>query len=243
MAKVIHLISDLHLSEEHPHLLGLFKHYMQHIAVQSEQLYVLGDLFELWVGDDHHTAFNQSVIDLFAQYTQNGGELFFGHGNRDFLLGEEFARACGGQLIGEPFNFSWQDKNICLLHGDSLCTDDITYQQLRTMVRNPHWQGEFLSQPVEHRLAFAQNLREKSKSSQQEKTEEIMDVNQQAVLNCVQQNQCEWLIHGHTHRPDIHKIQLENGQNTSRIVLSDWNSRGHFLELIDGQANSHYFEA
>ena len=238
-AKIIHLISDLHLSEEQPNLFRLLEHYINNIAVRSEQLFVLGDLFELWVGDDHLTPFNQSVIELFAGYS---GELFFAHGNRDFLLGNHFAKACGGILIDEPYHFEWENKKVSLMHGDSLCTDDVAYQQLRNMVRNPQWQKEFLSQPVEARLAFADSVREQSKNSQKQKTAEIMDVNQSSVSRFVEENQCDWLIHGHTHRPASHQIKYNDGKICERLVLSDWRDKGHYLELRDNQLNNTYFQ-
>ena len=242
MAKIVHMISDLHLTEDQPHLLKLFTHYMQTIAPQSNALFVLGDLFEVWVGDDHHNAFNQSIIDQFAEYSTNGGELYFGHGNRDFLLGDDYAKSCGGQILDEPYSFDWQDKSITLMHGDSLCTDDTAYQQLRMMVRNPQWQNEFLSQSVEQRLAFAASIREQSKSALQQKAEEIMDVNQQAVEQSFKDHQCDWLIHGHTHRPDIHEVNYD-GAKGQRIVLSDWREQGQYLELKDGNFQNHYFSS
>jgi len=235
---VIHFISDLHLSEDQPHLLNLLTHYMTNLAPQSNQLFVLGDLFELWIGDDHQTEFNQQVIQLFADYQ---GDLFVGHGNRDFLLGQTFANSVAGQLLPEPYHFNWQGKKICLMHGDSLCTDDIAYQQLRTMVRNPEWQRQFLSQSVEQRLAFAANVQAQSKSEQQDKTAEIMDVNQDAVTDTFKTSQCDWLIHGHTHRPDSHSIKLAENNTGWRVVLSDWNDKGQYLELKEGQFQSHYF--
>ncbi|TQV76606.1 UDP-2,3-diacylglucosamine diphosphatase [Aliikangiella marina] len=240
MNKVIHLISDLHLQEAQPKLYDLLERYMVEIAPKSDQLYVLGDLFELWVGDDHYTPFNEKVINLFKGYTQNGGELFIGHGNRDFLIGNVFAESCGAQLLDEPYNFTWFDKSICLMHGDSLCTDDVAYMQLRQMVRSPQWQAEFLSQPVDARLAFAASLREQSKSAMQEKAAEIMDVNQQAVLDAAKSNHCDWLIHGHTHRPDTHQLKEITDQHL-RIVLSDWREEGQYLALKDGEFSSHYF--
>ncbi len=246
MQKVIHLISDLHLCENQPHLLALFKHYMVNIAPLSDELFVLGDLFEVWVGDDHHSSFNQQVIDLFAAYSQQDTKaLYFTHGNRDFLLGEQFARACNGKLLDEPHNFQWQNFKISLMHGDSLCTDDLAYQQFRATVRNPDWQSEFLKQPLEARLAYAESVRQQSIAAQQGKQEMIMDVNHQAVINCFRDNQCDWLIHGHTHRENRHTEALnsENADKTGiRIVLSDWQQQGHYLELNKAQAVSHYFE-
>lgn len=242
MTPVIHFISDLHLCEEQPKLFELFEHYITTIAPDSDQLFVLGDLFEVWVGDDHHTSFNDKVIALFSQYANNHGELFVGHGNRDFLMGEAFAQSCGAKLISEPFNFEWSEKKLCLMHGDSLCTDDVPYQQLRQMIRGPEWQQEFLSQSVEARLAFASSVREQSKTANKTKAAEIMDVNLVAVKETIKANDCDWLIHGHTHRPDVHDVEIESNDH-KRIVLSDWRDEGHYLVLQDGEFKNHYFAA
>ena len=241
MSKTIHLISDLHLCEEHSHLFELFKFYMQNIAPNSQQLIVLGDLFDVWIGDDHATEFNQNVIRLFNHYSNNHGELLIAHGNRDFLLGQKFADSCDGKLIEEPFNFKWQNKNICLMHGDSLCTDDVAYQEFKNMVRTNEWQTQFLSLPIEKRLEIASGIKQQSKDAQREKQAEIMDVNSSAVNQCFIDNQCDWLIHGHTHREGQHQIDLSEDKAETRIVLSDWDKQGHYLELKDQHFQSIYF--
>ncbi|WP_444998133.1 UDP-2,3-diacylglucosamine diphosphatase [Aliikangiella sp. IMCC44359] len=241
MTVITHFISDLHLCETQPHLLRLFEHYMHNIAPKSQQLYVLGDLFEVWVGDDHSSAFNQQVINLFKHYTQHSGQLYVAHGNRDFLLGEQFAKQTGSTLIEEPYHLELGFHKTCVMHGDVLCTDDIQYQQFRKMVRNPTWQQELLAQSVEKRLAFASGVREKSKSEQSEKSESIMDVNPKAVENFFLENHCEWLIHGHTHREAQHQIMI-NDQTHHRIVLSDWGKQGHYLEFNNNLLSSIYFK-
>jgi len=241
MADITHLISDLHLCETQPHLLKLFEHYMHNIAPESQELYVLGDLFEVWVGDDHHTTFNQNVIQLFKNYSQQYGQLYFAHGNRDFLLGKQFASQTGASLISEPYHLILGTHKTCLMHGDTLCTDDVEYQRFRTMVRNPVWQQELLKQPVEKRLAFASSIREKSKDEMSDKDSEIMDVNQMSVEKCFVDNECEWLIHGHTHREAHHQMMI-NEKKHHRIVLSDWNEQGHYLKFKDNQLLSLYFK-
>ncbi|TQV86750.1 UDP-2,3-diacylglucosamine diphosphatase [Aliikangiella coralliicola] len=238
---MIHIISDLHLVESQPHLLNLFTHYIQKIAPESECLYVLGDLFEVWVGDDNHTNFNQQVIDLFAEYSRHG-QLFFAHGNRDFLLGHQFAKACGGELIDEPHLLDWAGQTICMMHGDALCTDDVAYQQLRNTVRSEQWQQQFLSQTVSKRLEIADGIRAKSKDAQQNKNTEIMDVNAQAVFDCFKSNQCQWLIHGHTHREGRHMVDMGDNNTVERVVLSDWAEQGHYLSLKNSQVQSHFFD-
>lgn len=242
---VLHFISDLHLVESKPALSALFFDYMNNYSPQSDELYVLGDLFEVWLGDDVETPLSTQVIQSFSRYVESGRKLYFQHGNRDFLLGEDFEERTKGKLLPEPSKINWQGKHICLVHGDSLCTDDAPYQQLRQMVRNPEWQAQFLSQSIDARIQFAKDVQAKSKSDQQNKSAEIMDVNDSAVKQCFIENKSDWLIHGHTHRPGTHELKITNLDDTDkvvkRIVLSDWNDQGHFLELKDGEFEHHYF--
>lgn len=248
MTQKTHFISDLHLCESQPHLSELFFYYMQNIAPSSQQLFVLGDLFEVWVGDDYISDLNQQVIQTFKCYSEKHGELLISHGNRDFLLGQKFAELCGAKLISEPFEFSWHDeltnsnKKISLMHGDSLCTDDIEYQKFRSMVRNPAWQQMFLNKSLEERLTIAGGIREQSKQAQKQKDTQIMDVNPNAVKKFFIDNQCDWLIHGHTHREASHQINLDNGKTVIRRVLSDWRTQGHYLELNQNGLSGHYFK-
>jgi len=241
MPKIIHLISDLHLCDSKPQLLALFEHYMRQIAPRCEQLYVLGDLFEVWVGDDFESELSGRVITLFDEYVQQGGQLFLGHGNRDFLLGDCFAAKSGATLIQEPHFLSWQQHNIGLMHGDSLCLDDTAYQEFRQVVRDHKWQADFLSKDLEQRLAIADGIREQSMAAQLDKSATIMDVNESAVKAFFEQHQIDWLIHGHTHREGEHRYSGKNNSQRKRIVLSDWGDKGHYLELSKGQANSLYF--
>jgi UDP-2,3-diacylglucosamine hydrolase len=243
MTQPIHFISDLHLCEEQQHLTELFFHYMQAIAPRSDTLYILGDFFEVWIGDDYVSnastpSFYKSIIAELKNYSENHGKLFIGHGNRDL----DFAQSVGAKLIEEPYFLNWQNQKIGLMHGDSLCTDDTEYQKFRLMVRNPEWQQHFLSQTIEQRLAIAQKLREESKQAQNNKTNEIMDVNQDSVKNWFEQTQCDWLIHGHTHREAKHSITLDNKNKVTRIVLSDWGKQGHYLKLDDSGSESIYFD-
>lgn len=241
MDPCIHIISDLHLSQEQPEVFRLFKHYIEQIAPQSDSLYILGDLFEVWIGDDYLPPFNQQIIELLKGYSNLGKNLFIQHGNRDFLLGEVFACSVGAILLKDIHQLSWNGKTITLMHGDTLCTDDSDYQAFRSMVRNNSWQSQFLAMPIEQRLAIACDLRQKSKQAQKGKTLQIMDVNPQAVKQCFNTNPCNWLIHGHTHRQARHRMTLTNGQAVERMVLSDWQSRGHYLELSGDDCLSHYF--
>jgi UDP-2,3-diacylglucosamine hydrolase len=248
--KPIHIISDLHLTQSRPDLFELFKHYMQKIAPQSKQMYVLGDLFELWIGDDCLLESNLNnnpesplylkVIDLFKNYAENHGELFFIHGNRDFLLADQFEKKSKGLLLSEPFLTSFDTTKIALMHGDSLCTDDTDYQQFRSMVRSSQWQNEFLAMSIEQRIKIADGLRKQSQESQSEKTMDIMDVNQQAVSQFFKDNNINWLIHGHTHRQASHQHHINNKDYT-RVVLSDWDDRGFYLSILDNEISEHYF--
>jgi len=248
MDKVTHLISDLHLTQSRADLFDLFKHYMVKIAPKSHQLFVLGDLFEVWIGDDclqeknSATQIYHEVISLFKNYTEQGGELFFMHGNRDFLLSTKFEELTGGKLLNEPFLSNFLDKKVALMHGDTLCTDDIAYQEFRTMVRNPMWQQKFLSYPIEQRVEIATGLREKSKQAQTEKTNEIMDVNQSTVTDFFKQNDISWLIHGHTHRQATHELDINN-RKVKRIVLSDWDKQGFYLAIDKQGYSENYFSA
>ncbi|MGB0495415.1 MAG: UDP-2,3-diacylglucosamine diphosphatase [Kangiellaceae bacterium] len=246
-----HIISDLHLSLDRVVLTALFTKYMNEIAIESKTLYVLGDLFEVWIGDDclnqspetkllESTVFYQSIVKQFKNYSDHIGELFFIHGNRDFLLGTEFEKQTGGKLLAEPYFCNLNGKKSALMHGDSLCTDDIEYQKFRAMVRNPAWQKELLSLPKEKRFEIAQGMREQSKDAQKEKTMDIMDVNQDSVISFFTEYDIEQLIHGHTHRQKTHQLTIAN-KAVKRVVLSDWGTQGFYLELNEQTITENYF--
>lgn len=236
-----HFISDLHLCEERPDLTALFSKYMQEIAPQSDELYVLGDLFESWIGDDDDSEFVESIIAQFKTYSDTGKKLYFQHGNRDFLLGEEFAKKTGGKILDEIHPIKVSEQEAILMHGDSLCWDDKEYMQFRKMVRSEEWQNQLLSQPLAVRRAIAADLRQKSQNAQENKAESITDVNHEAVDKALIENNATILIHGHTHRPDFHDIEI-NGKHCQRIVLSDWGSQGNYLVLNSNEIESCYFE-
>jgi UDP-2,3-diacylglucosamine hydrolase len=246
MTQITHIISDLHLCQTKPKLFALFEHFMQEIAVQSNQLFVLGDLFEVWIGDDclqiesPNTQLYSDVISLFKNYSSHHGELFFIHGNRDFLLSKEFEERTGGKILQEPHFLNLSNKKVALMHGDSLCTDDVDYQEFRTMVRNPQWQKEFLSLPMEKRIEIASGLRQQSKDAQAGKAMEIMDVNQNSVEDFFAQTNVDWLIHGHTHRQATHELIIDN-KKVKRIVLSDWGQQGFYLSIDNNGIDERYF--
>ncbi len=235
-----HFISDLHLCEERPDLRLLFTQYMREIAPQSDALYVLGDLFESWIGDDDDSEFAESIIAQFKTYSNSGKKLYFQHGNRDFLLADEFADKTGGMIIEEVHPITIGEQNAILMHGDSLCWDDVDYLKFRQMVRSEQWQNQLFSQPLAARRAIATDLRQKSKEAQENKAESICDVHPEAVAKALTENNATILIHGHTHRPDIHDLEVA-GKHCQRIVLSDWGKQGQYLTINGTDIESHYF--
>ncbi len=216
-------ISDLHLDEEQPAIADGLLAFLRREAAHAHTLYVLGDLFESWIGDDNETPFNTRIAAAFRAFTDAGRALYFMHGNRDFLLGEAFAARCGGALISENTRIDLHGTRTLLLHGDSLCTDDHDYQKFRTMVRAPQWQENILRLPLPARLALATKMRGESKMHNANKAENIMDVNEQAVAATLRKYHAEAILHGHTHRPAVHRVELGERMAT-RYVLGDWHT-------------------
>ncbi|NVK44589.1 MAG: UDP-2,3-diacylglucosamine diphosphatase [Oceanospirillaceae bacterium] len=224
--------SDLHLRPERPDLTGAFLHFLRETASGADELYLLGDIFEAWIGDDAPMPGLDDVYGALAHLSASGTRLYFQHGNRDFLVGEALMARIGGELLPEAFCIEHPAGPILLMHGDQLCTDDAEYLAFRNQVRDANWQRQFLAQSVEQRMAIARQLREASKARGMEKSDEIMDVNPQAVREAMLDAGVEQLIHGHTHRPAVHRNQLGDGSGI-RIVLGDWDRRGWYLELDD----------
>lgn len=220
-------ISDLHLSQERPGITRLFLDFLAGPARDVEQLYILGDLFEAWLGDDMVLPDYREAIQQLKQLSETV-PVYIMHGNRDFLLREDFAEMTGCQLLNEAVVIDLYGKKTLLLHGDTLCTDDTAYQKFRSMVRNPVWQTDMLAKTPGERLALAKQLRETSKTETQGKSNEIMDVNQQTVEETMRKHAVTHLIHGHTHRPATHQFELD-GENAERIVLGDWYETGSVL--------------
>ncbi len=233
----VHFISDLHLCEEQPHLMALFDHYLKNYTQEIDQLYILGDLFEVWVGDDYQPDWVKLIEQKLCQLKERGVELFFCHGNRDFLIGEAFASRTGISLLQEYQVIKLGRQSALLCHGDSLCTDDLPYQDFRAKVRTQQWQQQFLALPIEQRLAIVNDYRDQSKAATAAKTNDIMDVNQSEVEQAFAKFNVELLIHGHTHRPATHHFN-----NLQRIVLSDWRDYGQFLQWENGVFQSVYFD-
>jgi UDP-2,3-diacylglucosamine hydrolase len=220
--KPTYFISDLHLAADLPRVTQGFTQLLAQLHNNIHALYVLGDLFEVWVGDDNLSDYNQQIIDCFKQLTQSGVALYFVHGNRDFMLGEAFVSACGGQLLTERTVIKLGEQSILVEHGDALCTLDEKFMAFRAQSRHPLWQQGMLAKPLAERVQIAELWRLQSKMQNSNKPENIMDVTPQAVLDTLQQHQLTTLLHGHTHRPMIHNITLHNGTTGQRIVLGDW---------------------
>lgn len=221
-------ISDLHLSGERENITTLFIDFLDQRASHADALYILGDLFEVWLGDDMILPDYMPCINKMKELVDNGTPLYIMHGNRDFLMAEKFSALSGASLLDDPTIIDLYGTPTLLMHGDTLCTDDIEYQKFRDMVRDPQWQKEFLSKTPEERLAMAKKLREVSKEAMSNKTMEIMDVNQLMVEATLVTQKVNQLIHGHTHRPAIHDFTVNN-TTMKRIVLGDWYEQGSVL--------------
>jgi UDP-2,3-diacylglucosamine hydrolase len=217
-------ISDCHIDASKPKITSNLLDFLQNRAKNARFLYILGDLFETWIGDDEHNSGHESIIDSLKELSKNT-EIYFLAGNRDFLLGNETAKAIGLTRINDPTIIQFGNHRVALLHGDTLCTDDNDYQAFRQMVRDPDWQAQFLLKPLTERRAIAAKLRAKSSEAMAEKAIEIMDVNAEAVSHCFTQLNVDLIIHGHTHRPAVHRY----AQNLKRFVLGDWNPQPSYI--------------
>ncbi len=232
-------ISDLHLCDSRPNITQAFIGFLKETAVKAQALYILGDLFEYWAGDDAIEAgHQQAVIAALKALSSQGVALYFMHGNRDFLLDDGFAQAILGTLLPDPSLLTLYGKPVLLSHGDILCTDDIAYQQFRAQVRHADWQSQFLSQPLDTRIAYIEQIRLKSEQEKSRKSMQIMDVNQQAVETMLRDYAYPpILIHGHTHRPNSHQITVDN-HTCERWVLGDWYEQGSYLKLDESGCQS-----
>ncbi len=217
-------ISDLHLSPEQPETGQLFLRFLRGRATDAEALYILGDLFELWLGDDAILPAYRPFIEALGKLNEKGVLLHVMPGNRDFLMGELFASLTGARLLKDPTRISLGRTPTLLMHGDLLCTDDVAYQRFRAMVHDPAWQRSLFRKSMEERLELARQLREESRNATGRKRTEIMDVNQQTVENFLREHRALQLIHGHTHRPAEHRFDLD-GRAVVRFVLPEWSSQ------------------
>ncbi len=224
-------ISDLHLAAERPQIIKLFVDFTNEVAAGADALYILGDFLEYWLGDDDPTPALTPVFDSLIQLAEkHQTRIFFMHGNRDFLVGQQLAQRCHFEIIDDLYKIKLQGQDAVLMHGDTLCTDDIEYQKFRQVVRSGAWKQDILSKTLEQRIQIARNLREQSQQSTADKQEAIMDVNQDATDRVFIDNNVRLLIHGHTHRPAIHHKKV-NAMDTTRIVLGDWFEHGSYLRI------------
>lgn len=224
------LISDLHLDTQRPHIVDLFTDLLAGEGRRAQALYILGDLFEAWIGDDDDAALPARIASATRALSDSGVPVYFMHGNRDFLLGADYAARAGITLLADPTVVELGDERTLLMHGDTLCTDDVEYLKFRALVRDPNWQRQFLARPLAERRAFAAQARGESRTHTAAAKPEIMDVTQTAVEETMREHGVRRLIHGHTHRPATHRFHLD-GQTAERIVLGDWYEQDSVLRL------------
>ncbi len=227
-------ISDLHLDDRRAQTTDLLLRFLDTEASSADALYILGDLFEYWLGDDVPPECATRVAVALAELTNRGIPCYFMHGNRDFLLRETYAQQAGMTLLPEEHIADLYGERVLLMHGDSLCTDDIPYQQFRTLVRNPEWQSDFLNKTPQQRLAIAMQARDASAAHKDNVDMQIMDVNPAQVIAAFERHGVQRMIHGHTHRPATHDLNA-NGKPAQRIVLGDWYTQSSILRVTPGQ--------
>ena len=227
---MILLISDLHLEEERPDITRAFLHFLQTRAREAEALYILGDFFEVWIGDDGMSPFQQSIARALRELSDAGTRIFLMHGNRDFLIGRAFCRAAGCTLLKDPSIVHFNGEPVLLMHGDSLCTLDVGYMKLRRTLRNPLSLFILRNLPLSTRHKLARKLRSESRAQTSMKAREIVDVTPDEVPRIMAEHGVRTLIHGHTHRPAVHELAV-NGQPAKRIVLGDWDKQGWALQV------------
>ncbi len=227
-------ISDLHLAADHPEIGEQFLSFLSGEARESESLYILGDLFDAWLGDDDPNPYYHAMKLGLRALADTGVPVYFMHGNRDFTIAQDFATETGVTILNDPTVVDLYGEPVLLSHGDALCTDDVQYQQIRAMTRNPEWLAMMLAKSLQERIAFAVQAREESKARGESLSDEIMDVNQAAVIALLREYGVSTLLHGHTHRPAVHTVDLGDRKAT-RIVLGDWYEQGSVVRWnVDG---------
>lgn len=227
---MILLISDLHLEQERPDISRAFLHFLETRAVHAQALYILGDFFEVWIGDDAITPFQRSIALALHQLSERGTRIYLMHGNRDFLIGKAFCREAGCTLLPDPCVIELNGERVLLMHGDSLCTQDIAYMRLRRWLRHPLSLFILRNLPLRTRQKLARKLRNESRTQTRMKASEIVDVTPDEVPRIMAAHGVRTLIHGHTHRPAVHALTVE-GQDARRIVLGDWDRQGWALQV------------
>ena len=221
-------ISDIHLSKDSPHLTDAFKAFLNKSKESCTHLFILGDLFEIWIGDDDDNSFNQDIKKILIDFTLDGPKTFLIHGNRDFLIGEAFADEVGISILPDPYTLDINGLKTIISHGDFLCTDDVDYIDFRNKVRSEEWQKDLLSKDIAERNGIANSLRSDSKDATSQKSLDITDVNIESTNNFLEENKPDIFIHGHTHRPKIHDYDL-----SKRIVLGDWDKSGWYFSIVE----------
>ena len=232
-----YFVSDIHLSNENKALSDAFINFLNDIKGSCSQLFILGDLFEIWIGDDDDNLFHKDIKTILSEFVLDGPEVFFMHGNRDFLIGKTFANEVGISIISDPYSLDINGLKTILSHGDFLCTDDSDYIEFRNNVRSEEWQKDFLAKSIDERNEIANLLRSESKNATSEKSLEITDANLETVNNFIQENNPDIFIHGHTHRPKI----LEHN-STKRVILGDWDKCGWYLSIEENSLNLKEFK-
>jgi UDP-2,3-diacylglucosamine hydrolase len=225
-------ISDLHLEADQPHIADQFLRFLETEALNAEALYILGDLFERWVGDDDPNEHYAWIKQGLRKLTRKDVPVFFMHGNRDFMIGADFASETGIEILADPHIVELYGERVLLSHGDAYCTDDVEYQAVRRMTRDPQWQAMMLSKSLEERLAFAEQARTDSRTHGDNISENIADVNQAAIESALRDAGVNLMLHGHTHRPKVHDLEID-GQPAQRIVLGDWYDDGSVVRWDD----------
>jgi UDP-2,3-diacylglucosamine hydrolase len=223
-------ISDLHLDADRLEAIQACRNLITTRAIDAQALYILGDLFEYWVGDDHPAEGFAGLFQDLRRLTATGVPVYLMHGNRDFLIGHRLIERLGASLLEDPSVIDLYGRSALLMHGDTLCSDDVDYQAFRAMVRNPAWQEDFLSRPLAERIAAAAQMRDGSRHAMAAKNVQIMDVNDAAVAEAFREHDVDLLIHGHTHRPGLHQLTVD-GRPCQRVVLGDWYEAASLLSV------------
>ncbi len=228
--EVTYFIADLHLAQNRPDMTACFLRFLKDEAIHAQRLYILGDLFEAWIGDDDDSAYLTTIAKALSTLSTLGTAIYYIHGNRDFLLGQPFAKKSAMILLPEVDLIDLYGKNVVIMHGDTLCTRDISYQQFRKKSRSWWWQAIAKSLPLFLRKKIAADYRKKSAAATAIKSQDIMDVTPDEVIKCLEDHHSQLLIHGHTHRPAIHELSANN-KEAKRIVLGDWYEQGAWLKV------------
>lgn len=242
MTEAVYFISDLHLDSERPAVTGAFFDFLRQISsdtngAPADALYILGDLFEFWVGDDDDSPLVGEVADALREFSDSGRDLYLMHGNRDFLIGADYAARAGARLLDDPVVITPGGEAVLLMHGDSLCTRDEDYQRFRTLARSPEWQADVLARSLDARRQLAAQLRMASRDAGSRKATDIMDVTPSEVARVMRETGVRTLIHGHTHRPARH-----DEPDGTRWVLGDWDAQGWFLRHENGDISLNNFD-